>query len=140
MFARSIVTGLAFTVLIVGCSNEEKAEAEQLATQYFEAVKSNDVDSVMLLYSSEFFDSTPEQKWRAVLASCRTKLGETQSYELENWHVKTMLGVGTTVVLFYRVKYSKYDGTETIRAYRDSGDERFLINGHSINSEGLVLE
>ena len=44
-----------------------------------------------------------------------------------------------TVTLVYDLKYERYYAVETITSFRADGADRFLILGHNISSDGLLL-
>jgi hypothetical protein len=133
----SILLGL-IALLMAGCGGKGRADAEQLAAQYFAAIKEHNVDAVMPLYSPEFFQVTPEDKWRQLLIRVGEKLGPLQSYKEDYYNIFNMSGSGTTVTLQFSVKYEKYDAKEIITVGNAHG--KFLITGHNINSDGLIIE
>ncbi len=139
IFAIMVITGI-----LSGCGiAQKKAEAEHIVERYYKLIGEGNINAVLSLYSNRFFENTPEEKWTNMLTNVREKLGALETFHLVSWHVKDAASseiIGTYVSLLYEVQYSKYKATEEFTMVRPAGKSEFKIIGHTINSEGFLME
>jgi len=138
----AFLTAACIITILAGCNAiAEKVEAEALARDLFEAVKTKNYDKALTFYSVKFFEKGSREDWRQTLHNVNRKLGDLQSYELAKWDIQKRIGVwesGTRYQLQYNVTYSKYPATEMVVVVKPLlvGDMRIV--GHYINSVGLA--
>ncbi|HEY79150.1 MAG TPA: hypothetical protein G4O09_08570 [Dehalococcoidia bacterium] len=127
-----------------GCGiAEEKSATENVVTSYFEAVKAKDFDKALSFYSPKFFEVTPQDDWLEALKTINAKLGDLQTYKLTSWKGNKQVGTagsGTYYELRYEVTYSKYPAKEVFNIFKPSAGGELKIQGHNINSIGLIKE
>jgi hypothetical protein len=129
-------------VLALSCVfTEARDEGQVVADRYFAAAKRGDVQTVLSLYDSRFYEETPKAKWTEMYNGILRKLGRPVKYELLNWNVNTMATTsesGSFATLVYKVKYEHADGVETIGVFIPAGEKKGAIRGHHFNSDGLL--
>lgn len=115
-----------------GCSfSADREEAQQLAEQYFVKMQGGDVEGVLSLYSTRFFDVTPRADWRAFLENQRARCGAPKTHSLTAWNVFNSFGTnaGATTTLVYNVQYSSCEVSEKLTIFKPSGG-KIQIQGH----------
>ncbi len=116
----------------LGCNfTEDKAEAQQLAEQYFAKMQAGDVEGALSLYSARFYAVTPRADWRAFLENQRTRCGTPKTHSLTTWNVFNSIGTnaGSTTTLVYDVQYSSCQVAEKMTFFKPSGGT-VQIQGH----------
>jgi hypothetical protein len=133
----------AITLLLGGCgmgANKEAAEAT--AAKLYQACSQKDWDSVLKLYSPEFYQKTNREQWRGMILGLNEKLGDYKAHQLKNWQFRTFAGVGgssQTIVLTYQVQYANGEATETLTFVGSGGEKTLKISGHQITSPALLM-
>jgi len=140
----ALFLGLAAS-LAGGCGmGKAKGEAEQVAAAFFDALRQQDHEAAMELFSEKFFEETSREEWRNILDKVGEKLGTPESRKLVRWYVfagKDKRGLsGTTVDLSYEVTYEKYPAQVFMVVNRPLRGGDFKIVSMNINSRGLLLE
>ncbi len=123
---------LAALCAALGCSfSKERQEAEQLAEQYFAKLRGADLDGVLALYSTRFYQITSRADWRVFLENQRARCGTPKAHSLTTWHVFSSFGAnsGTTTTLVYEVQYSNCRMSEKMTIFKPSGG-KIQIQGH----------
>ena len=103
--------------------------------------KTGDKDQLVPLYSPDFFQTTPRDKWQKFMDKLDEKLGRLDSYELRQTHKVTFRGTsnsGTTTTLIYEVKYAKFPAIETLVVFQPSSGGPPLITGHNVRSDAFL--
>ena len=116
----------------LGCNfTEDKAEAQQLAEQYFAKMQAGDVEGALSLYSARFYAVTPRADWRAFLENQRSRCGTPKTHSLTTWNVFNSIGTnaGSTTTLVYDVQYSSCQVAEKMTFFKPSGGT-VQIQGH----------
>jgi len=133
-----------FVFLACNSHRDAKLKGEAFLTSYFEGVRSHQYDTVLALYSPDFFKVTPKEKWRATLSAFPGLLGELQSYQLVNWQSKAKRSVGfgmaqdgTYMTFVYAVRYSLKSSIETFVLFIPKGASSMTIIAHNIKSEAF---
>jgi hypothetical protein len=138
------IAALLTALLIAGCGLlEGKKEAQKVADDLYTLIDRGERQTILELYSDEFYEVTTREEWSRLLETVALKLGSYQQHELISWQTKSLVGtggVGTLAVFVYRVQYSKYDATETLTLFKSIGDSSFRIMGHQIKSDGFALD
>ena len=127
---------------LVGCSDpgNTMGMAEQLADNFYQAVKSKDFDKAATYFQDS--PSDPRGRWLAELRENNNKLGTLESYKLVDKEVDTVYS-GTRYVLVYQTKYAKYPARETLILFDGvstfgGGDKNVMaIQGMVVKSKGL---
>lgn len=139
MKINKMVCGYLFALLsltLAGCGKQGSVEsATSMVDSFFQAVKNKDFERA----SGFFMDSAtrPRQEWLDELKEAHDKLGELQSYSLQNKIVNTVYS-GMRYTLSYKVKYSKYDATMNLIIFEGvSGDSIPQIEVMQVHSAGL---
>lgn len=129
--ARAAIVAAALC-LGTGCSfTEDKAEAQQLAEQYFAKMQAGDVEGVLSFYSARFYEVTPRADWRTFLENQRTRCGTPKTHSLTTWNVFNSIGTnaGSTTTLVYDVQYENCQVSEKITFFKPAGGA-VQIQGH----------
>ena len=72
-------------LIATGCTQYANVSAvDPLAKEYFEALKSGDLDKAMDMYSEDFFQQFPREVWREKLQRLTTELGPIKAYSFRN--------------------------------------------------------
>jgi len=99
--------------MLLGCSQPANTVdmAEQLADDYYQALKNKDFDKA----AANFADTPgePRAKWQEQLRDYNSKLGDLQSYQFIDKEVDTVF-TGTRYILRYKTQYSKFPATEML--------------------------
>jgi hypothetical protein len=140
---RRAVRGAVMVLVLgaaLGCGfSKEKKDAEQLAEQYFSRMRGGDVEGVLPLYSTRFYEATSRADWLAILESQRARCGTPKSHSLVSWNVFSSFGAnsGVRTTLVYDVGYSSCRMSEKIIVFRPSGGN-IQIQGHSLTPKGGI--
>lgn len=108
----------------IGCGfSEERKQAEELAEQYFAKMQAGDVEGVLSLYSTRFFEVTSRADWLVFLEEQRARCGTPKTHSLINWNVLSTFGTnaGTRTTLVYDVQYSSCRVSEKMTIFKPSG-------------------
>jgi hypothetical protein len=71
--------------LSTGCGQHASvASVDPLAKEFFEALKSSNLDKAMDMYSEDFFNRFPKETWRQKLQRLNTELGPIKAYSFRN--------------------------------------------------------
>ncbi|MCK5126424.1 MAG: hypothetical protein KAR42_09225 [candidate division Zixibacteria bacterium] len=136
---RFLVCALTI-VMAAGCGfTNDRNEAAQIAAAFYESVKADDINGIIVHISPEFFKETSESKVRLIFPAIKDTLGTLESYELSGWHVNKQLGnnplSGIFVTLQYKVLYSDTLSYETLIMYRANSEDHFKIISYNFSSE-----
>lgn len=129
--------------IFLGCLSPDKSLGEKVTMLYYEAFKKNDYDTILNLYSKDFYKTTPQNEWKDTLLKVKNKLGNILNYELISWKIKRYRGIGIGGIYYnfvYNVKYSNYLATEKITLYQLNNNDEIRILGHDIQSGGFIGE
>lgn len=129
-------------VWLVGCSDPGNTVgmAEQLADNFYQAVKSKDFDKAAAYFQDS--PSDPRGRWLAELRENNSKLGSLEDYKLVDKEVDTVYS-GTRYIFVYQTQYSKYPARETLILFDGvstfgGGDKNVMaIQGMVVKSKGL---
>ncbi|MDO8674155.1 MAG: hypothetical protein Q7O66_22310, partial [Dehalococcoidia bacterium] len=81
-----LCSAVAILVFVAGAiSVPSKEDGLDAATAYFEAIRDKDYDRALSFYSPAFFEKTSREDWLVVLKRVNAKLGDLQTYELQDW-------------------------------------------------------
>lgn len=122
-------------LLISGCSKTSTVEsAMHTMDAFFQAVKSQNFEQA----GGFFLDSATQsrQQWVDQLQEYQDKLGDLQSYTLQNKIINTVYS-GTRYTLTYKVKYSKHDAVETFILFEGVSEADTHIEVMRVQSAGL---
>jgi len=126
--------------MLLGCSEPGNTVdgAEQLADNYYQALKNKDFDKA----AAEFADTPgePRAAWLDRLREYNSKLGDLQSYQFIDKEVDTVF-TGTRYILRYKTQYSKFPATEMLIVFEGvssyQGENGMQIQGVVVKSKGL---
>jgi hypothetical protein len=113
------------------------SEAKKTVDVVFSKLQAENYDEALNYYSEKFFEITPKDKFKKMLQTSNSKLGNIINYSVLNYNVK-VYNYDTYITLVYKVNREKFYSKETIFLYKGGSDESFLIEGHNINSEGFL--
>lgn len=125
----------ACLLLVTGCAKTSTLEAAtRMMDAFFQAVKNNDFDQA----GSFFIDSATQsrQQWLDQLREYQGKLGDLQSYALQNKIINTVYS-GTRYTLTYKVKYTRHDAVATFIVFEGVSGEGAHIEVMRVQSAGL---
>lgn len=136
---RAAVLVLALCAVMACSFSEDRKQAEQLAEQYFAKMQSGDVEGVLSLYSSRFYQITSRADWRVFLENQRARCGVPKSHSLVTWNVLNSFGTnaGTTTRLVYDVRYSSCRVAEKMTLFKPS-DGEIQIQGHFLTPQAGI--
>jgi hypothetical protein len=124
----------------LGCSfSEDRGEAEQLAEKYFSDLQGGDMEGVLSLYSSRFYQATSRADWLAFLRNQRARCGTPTAHSLATWSVLSSIGTnsGTRTTLVYDVQYSTCRVSEKFTIFKPSGGKT-QIQGHFLTPKAGI--
>jgi len=139
-----LVAVCVLALLVAGCGlapNQDKAKA--VVKKHFKYISQKQFGLATEQYSPIFFEKTPKEKWKKMLATISKKLGDYKDYSIVGFRLNTgstPVGTGTMLVYQCRVIYSKYDADETLTLFKGREDKDYQIVGHHFNSNGFLLE
>jgi hypothetical protein len=112
-------------------------EAEALADRYFAASEKGDYESVLSLYSPQYFANRSRDETLGVLVTVHNRCGVPKSHALQSWRVFSDFTSGSTQVdLLYDVTYSRCRIFERILVLRPNGGKIQILGHHlSITSD-----
>jgi hypothetical protein len=137
------VASLIFVIIFITGCGVNKADAEKVASGYFEAIKNNDFETAVTFYSSRFLEKSSQEESLQALKSMKRKFGDLQSYKLNEWKINTVAGIGTgengtyynfRYVLTYTIETANVDLT----LFKAASGGEIKINGYNINSSALL--
>lgn len=124
-------------IFIFSCGNTENAS--KTVDAYFDALKVKDYQTILTLYSDDFYQHTSREESLEFLQVLNETLGDLVSYEQVHWNSSSFAGTNCIIhkIKFeYKVEYSKHSSNEII--YFQSDNDNYLINGHRINSDAFT--
>jgi hypothetical protein len=116
---------------------QEKAGAEAVVEEYFNAIGAQDLDSALALYDTSFFGKKSRSESKQTLANILKDFGEVQSYQLLKWKGDKKArgpGAGFYWRFQYNVEYTNQVTTETI-GLRKPPSGKYKIHSHNIHRE-----
>jgi len=147
---RKIISGFIFIIFFASCNfsgnvsfsdeEQEKANAETVAAQYFMAVSRSDYASALPLFSDDFFKFTNKKETIALFEKTAIALGKFETYKLADWKTLRVKGTNakTEYLLVYDVKYSNFDAQEIFSMVKEG--EEIKIFSYRIISDGFRYE
>ena len=123
---------------LVACSDPGNTlgKAEQLADNFFQAVKNKDFEQAAAYFQDS--PSDPRGRWLAELRENNAKLGDLESYKLVDKEVDTVYS-GTRYILVYYAKYANLSARETLILFNGvstfSGDDN-----KGMQIQGMVVK
>jgi hypothetical protein len=136
----SIATSF-IALLSASCDLQENSEQDRaLADRYFAASAAGDYETVLSLYSQQFFAKTTREQFRDLLMSVHTRCGAPKTHVLKGSTITSSLTDGSgQATLIYDVTYDRCRLSEVIRiAKPDNGEPKIL--GHQLNFQTLPPE
>ena len=123
---------------LAGCGSfTGKRDAEAVAANVFEALRSRDYDRALAFYSPRFFEKTPRTVWLKTLSAVAERFGNLESYELVQSHAQRYFsasGSGTYYQLGNKVLYSKTAASEVLVLFRPLLGGDIQVVRHHIDS------
>lgn len=118
---------------------EDKKEAEQVTSKFYELLKSKKYEETTALFSEKFFEVSDKEKLFQIYKITEEKLGALQEVAIGDWQTKVVIGTNpsSTYVLVYKNKYEKFESKETIRLTKET-DGKIRILGYTINSDAFI--
>ncbi|MBI4210557.1 MAG: hypothetical protein HY544_03575 [Candidatus Diapherotrites archaeon] len=111
---------------------DRNATPEQLADEFFSAVRAKDFDAAVTLAGKSFFDGYTKEQFRGLFDAISTGFGELESYELvSSAKIGGKEGMERTKIV-YHVTYSRADANETLIIAKAEGKEGFELAGISV--------
>ena len=124
---------------MAGCTDPGNtvSKAEQLADNFYVAVKNQDFDK-----AASYFEDTPNDprgRWLKELRDNHDKLGNLESYKMVDKEVDTVYS-GTRYIFIYQTTYTKYPARETLILFDGvstfgGGDDK-----HGMGIQGMVVK
>jgi len=84
-FHQYLALGALCLVVVSGCTQHASVAAvDPLAKEFFEALKTGDLDKALSMYGEDFFSRYPVESWRQNLQRLYTELGPIKAYSFRN--------------------------------------------------------
>jgi hypothetical protein len=110
---------------------QDRDEAKALADRYFAASEKGDYESILSLYSQQFFAKTSRDETRDSLVRLHSRCGAPKSHTLQDWRAVSDLSNGSSQVdLLYDVTYSRCRMAERILVIRPGGGKAQILSHH----------
>ena len=122
-----------------GCGRQTNVSAvDPLAKEYFEALKNDDLDKVLNMYSADFYKQVPREVWREKLQRLTAELGPIKSYSFRNKQADSRFS-GEFYIYQYDTVHSGPNGTEkrakhTVTFIQPVSSNEIKIAGHMIKA------
>jgi hypothetical protein len=99
---------VALPLLAGGCSDNgaDEARAQREATELMNALKAQDIDAALALYSEEFYKLTPREQWREKLQTLQQEYGPMDRYLLRQKQADTRFS-GKFYIFEYETVHEK---------------------------------
>lgn len=133
---------VALCLALFGCSDQRRLEiAKGLVDAHFEEIRRGEFEASTTDYSRYFFEhKVARDEWIAVLEDTQIMLGDYRGRELIEssvWTTSGNHGLGTYVLIHYKVQYSKKSSGHLIYVFLPLPWGRPGIVGHQISTRGL---
>jgi hypothetical protein len=128
-------------LLTVSCDLQKNSEEDRaLADRYFAASAAGDYETVLSLYSQQFFAKTTREQFRNLLASVHTRCGAPKIHILKGSTITSSLTDSSgQATLIYDVTYDRCRLSEVIRISKsDNGEPKILW--HQLNFQAVAPE
>jgi len=129
-------------VLVAGCGQHASVSSvDPLAKEYFDALKSGDLDKAISMYSDEFFERFPKTTWRQQLQRLSTELGSIKAYSFRNKQADSRYS-GKFYIYQYDTIHESGEGKEqrakhTITFIQSINSDDIKLVGHRIIAPGF---
>jgi len=139
----NMINKTIWTVLVIialaGCSTETPSiPPDQLASEFYNAIINKDFKTAVSLYGGD----RPAEAHIQELQELQDKLGDLQSYKLQNTEVNTVFS-GTRYIFTYRLQYAKARITELLIMFQSvrSGPlyiehRNYDLKNHAMDEDG----
>ena len=129
-------------ICLSGCGFlSNTSDARDLAEEFLDVRSATGGVQESAYYSEVFWKYTPQEEWDYVANLVESRLGDLQSYSLNQFQVEKNVKMGdlsgTFVVLLYDTEYEYGSGTEKITLMKGFWDRKFKIIGHYFESPYL---
>ena len=140
-----VIAGIFIILIAVGSflcvqsCRDEKSQGEEVITQYFQAVKNQDLDQALGFYSKEFFQTVDYDSWVDMHLSENNQLGTLEQWKQESWGYNQSsadfsCNETTRELEFeYKTTYTNGTSTESFRLVKTPEAHEYLIFWHKID-------
>lgn len=130
--------GLVVLAWLTACTPSAPSDevVEQKGQQFFTALKNDQFDQALDMYSKEFFAMRPREEWKALLQKLRKDLGPMQSFELKRKQSDLRYS-GAFFIFEYSTMYGTEKAWETVTFFTPVNSEEVRVFGHHIKTKGL---
>jgi len=118
-------------LFVNGCIYDasNQVEADQLVSQYHDALKANDLDAVLALYGPEFFKDHSSTGWRHTLAALHERYGSLKQAR-QAFTQKDHRYRGDYYIYGYTLVFEKGTISEVITVFKGIENDKLTIAGH----------
>ena len=135
MFNKTIWTILVI-ITLAGCDTETPSiPPDQLASEFYNAIINKDFKTAVSLYGGD----RPVEAHIQELQDLESKLGDLQSYKLQDTEVNTVFS-GTRYILTYRLQYAKMALTENLIMFQSVRGEPLHIEHRNYELKNHALD
>lgn len=138
----SLTALAALLLLVTGCPNAPKQEADAFVEKYYSWIKEKNYDEILNNCSEHLLGIATRDEIISVFAIVNERLGEIESYEQSEWEVYSYLGTaepnGTTYSYIYTVQYTNGGAQEEIEVFFATGTTIPQLNKYYVNSPALA--
>lgn len=133
------IIGLAFLVLILGCSGmmKGKAAADPAVARFHQQLNDKQFSEIYAESSQRMKDAATEQELIDLLDAVNRKLGRVKDSKSTSWHVGSTTE-GTFITVTYDTTFTDGKATEKF-IFELDGDKGILVN-YNINSNELITK
>jgi hypothetical protein len=136
----SYILVLFLTVVVAnGCTRHAGyAQVDPLVKNYFEAFKAQDMDTVLNMYSEEFFEAFPRPMWRGKLEKLFQELGPAESYSFRNKQADSRFS-GKFFIYQYDTVHGEQRAKHVLTFVQHVSEEEIKLVGHMIKAKGFEM-
>lgn len=128
---------LSLGLSLASCGQQAKvASVDPLAKEFFEALKNNDLDKVMGMYSEDFFNGIPRELWRQKLENLTKQLGPISGYSFRNKQADSRYS-GKFYIYQYDTIHNGKRAKHTVTFIHPVTGGAIKIAGHRIKAPGF---
>jgi hypothetical protein len=140
--------GLLVLVLMggfaAGCG-VDKAEANKVASAYFEAIKISDFETALTYYSEDILGNSTIDAVLQDLKSRQNTFGDLISYKQRGWTILHSAGdeehkKGNTYIFKYDLVYTKFKAVANLTLFQPDPGNTIRIQGYVIKSSAPLGE
>jgi hypothetical protein len=138
-FTRSgVLICLILSTMVMACSMKDSGveQVKAMSEELYAALKQQDYDKALSLYSDDFFAMHPRDNWKAFLGEVHEKLGNLKRFRVDESQVDTIFS-GRRFLYVFVVEYERGNTTDTVVFKKKVDEDEIRIVQHQVESSQL---